>query len=83
MNVVLLAFNLVPIPPLDGSHILRHAVRMRDETYYRLSRNSLFILLVLININFGGRSLMMWLATPVLWLVETPLVALMDFVAGR
>lgn len=83
MNVMLLAFNLVPIPPLDGSHILRHAVRMKEETYYWLSRNSLFILLVLININFGGRSLMMWLATPFRWAVGTPLVMLMDWVSGR
>jgi Zn-dependent protease len=26
LNVVLMIFNLLPIPPLDGSHVLRHAL---------------------------------------------------------
>ncbi len=81
LNLVLLAFNLVPIPPLDGSHILRHAVRMKDETYEWLTRNSLWILLVLINIDVGGRSLMMWMATPFLFIFGTPLYALMDMLS--
>lgn len=83
LNLVLLAFNLVPLPPLDGSHILRHAVRMKDETYLWLTRNSLWILLVLINVDVAGRSLMMWLATPFRWAFGTPLDALMGLIAGR
>lgn len=82
LNVVLIAFNLVPLPPLDGSHILRHAIRMRDETYLWFTRNSLWILLVLININVAGRSLMMWLATPFLVVFGAPLSSLMDWIAG-
>ena len=26
LNVVLMIFNLLPIPPLDGSHVLRHVL---------------------------------------------------------
>ena len=82
MNLFLLAFNLVPLPPLDGSHILRHAARMKDETYHWLARNSLWIMLILINIPVGGRSLMGWLATPFLLVFGVPLGVLFDFIAG-
>lgn len=83
LNIFLLAFNLVPIPPLDGSHILRHALKMKDETYHWLARNSLWILLVLINVPVAGRSLMMWLATPFLLLFGTPLNMLLGLIAGE
>ena len=50
LNCVLFVFNLMPIPPLDGSHILKNAINMKDETYYKSSRYGFIILLVLINI---------------------------------
>lgn len=50
LNAALFVFNLIPIPPLDGAHFLKHAIRMKEETYMRFSRWGFFILLVLINI---------------------------------
>ena len=50
LNCVLFIFNLIPIPPLDGSHFLKHAIRMRDETYAKLSAYGFLILIVLINL---------------------------------
>lgn len=50
LNVALIVFNLIPIPPLDGSHFLRYALGMREETYFQLSRWGFVILLVLINL---------------------------------
>lgn len=52
MNVGLAVFNLVPIPPLDGSHVMRHAIGMSEENYINISRWSGLILLVLINLPF-------------------------------
>ncbi|HLP25437.1 MAG TPA: site-2 protease family protein, partial [Acidobacteriota bacterium] len=46
LNVTLAVFNLLPLPPLDGGQVLRHAVRMRDETYLTLSRWSFLVLLL-------------------------------------
>lgn len=50
INAVLLVFNLIPIPPLDGSHVMRHIVGMSDETYFKLAQYGFILILVLINI---------------------------------
>lgn len=50
LNAALFVFNLIPIPPLDGAHFLKHAIRMSEETYLNFSRWGFFILLILINI---------------------------------
>ena len=51
LNLVLCFFNLIPIPPLDGSHLLYHALPPRAGTWYRDLRRfgylPLFILLFL------------------------------------
>lgn len=53
INAVLCIFNLLPIPPLDGSKILLEVLPLRNkyELYYRVQRYSTIILLVLIYTN--------------------------------
>lgn len=50
LNTMLIVFNLLPIPPLDGSHFLKHALKIPDEVYYQWCAYGGFILLILINI---------------------------------
>ena len=38
LSLLLCFFNLIPIPPLDGSHVLRNFIGMSWETYWQLCR---------------------------------------------
>jgi Zn-dependent protease len=77
LNVVLAVFNMIPIPPLDGSHVLRHAVGMRDETYLNLSRWGFFVLIIAINLPPVRAAL-----SYVIGAVSVPFVLLFNLIAG-
>ena len=53
LNIVLAMFNLIPIPPLDGSHIFKYLLPQElQRSYENLGRSGVgfIILIVLINI---------------------------------
>lgn len=72
LSMLLFFFNLIPVPPLDGSHVMKHVVQMPDETFLAISRFGLFIVIVLMNIpgvqlglaklTFGSIGVLRWLA---------------------
>src|SRR5262249_42449604 len=45
MNFTLCFFNLLPVPPLDGSHLARYFIGMSEETYLRLCQYGLFMVI--------------------------------------
>ncbi len=49
ISMILCVFNLIPIPPLDGSHVMRHVVGMKEETYMQIAQYGFIILIVAIN----------------------------------
>ena len=49
-NILLIVFNLLPIPPLDGSKFLMYWFGMSEEAYYGFARWGWILLIVLINL---------------------------------
>jgi Zn-dependent protease len=47
LSLMLCFFNLIPIPPLDGSHVLRNLSGISYETYFNFSRFG-FIAIILV-----------------------------------
>ncbi|HEV8449067.1 MAG TPA: site-2 protease family protein [Gemmatimonadaceae bacterium] len=61
INLLLLAFNLIPIPPLDGSHVVKYLLPLRLAVWYQqVGRYGIVILVLLLS--FGGTLLNTWLA---------------------
>lgn len=50
LSLFLCFFNLLPIPPLDGSHVLKNVIGMSYETYWKLCQYGFIIVIVAINI---------------------------------
>jgi Zn-dependent protease len=60
INIVLAVFNLIPVPPLDGSHVLRHF--LSDSVRMVYDRIGIFALLALV---YLGGNLLWSLIRPV------------------
>jgi Zn-dependent protease len=52
LSLLLCFFNLIPIPPLDGSHILRNLSGMTYETYFQLSRYGFIAVIIILQFRF-------------------------------
>lgn len=56
LNLVLCVFNLIPVPPLDGSHVLEMLLplRMHRQVEYFYARNGQWLFIVLILVVMAG-----------------------------
>ena len=78
INLVLAAFNLIPIPPLDGSHVFKYILPPAWAlNYQRLGAQGLLILFLLIS--FGSPILNLWF-TPVFALYQLASRAVSPFI---
>jgi Zn-dependent protease len=69
LNVLLGIFNLIPVPPLDGSHVFRHLLPTALRNLY--DKAGMIGLLLLFTV---GRPLVSAVVTPALLLVNTLLL---------
>ena len=64
LNLILAAFNLLPLPPLDGSHVFRHLLPYRAlRVYDSLGILSLFVIFI-----WGGPVIMFLISPPLTFL---------------
>ena len=78
INLVLAAFNLLPIPPLDGSHVMKYLLPPRwSFRYQQVARFGFLVLMVLISV--GRPVLTAWMA-PIFYLNRVALSTLSPYV---
>jgi len=63
LSLLLCFFNLLPIPPLDGSQALRSLIGMSHETYAHIARYGIFILILVLQIRVVQQTLDTWTTT--------------------
>ena len=59
LNLLLVVFNLLPIPPLDGSHVMKYLLPLRLAVWYQQIGRFGIVILVLF-LAFGGNALNLW-----------------------
>lgn len=58
INLVLMVFNLLPIPPLDGFGVVTQVLNLKEtELYYKIYNNGFPILMVMMIFNITGKIL--------------------------
>jgi len=67
LNLMLTIFNLLPIPPLDGSHVFRHMLPYNWLRYYD-------------SIGIMGLVLILFLGGPIIGFFLTPAITLVDII---
>ena len=63
LSLLLCFFNLLPIPPLDGSQVVRAAVGMSQETYNQIARYGMLILILALQVPILQQTLDTWTTT--------------------
>ena len=79
INLLLAGFNLIPIPPLDGSHVLKHFLPPKLAwQYQRFGQYGILLLVALLWL--GNGATINWLMQPVTFLQNVAIGVVRPFV---
>ena len=67
-NLILMIFNLLPVPPLDGSKIVRLVIG--DRAYQTLSAYGIYILIAIVFLPIGRYTIVDYILSPISKIVE-------------
>ncbi|MFN2433719.1 MAG: site-2 protease family protein [Gemmatimonadota bacterium] len=81
LNLILAFFNLLPIPPLDGSHVLANFLPRRMAYRYMALARYGFLILILVLVLPGFREIVWRIVLPPVQLVGGFLVGLVNLLA--
>jgi Zn-dependent protease len=70
LSLLLCFFNLIPIPPLDGSHVMRNLTGMSYETYWNLCRFGFIGIIIVLQIP-GVRELLRFVTSSTLLIIAS------------
>ncbi len=77
INVVLMVFNLLPVPPLDGYHVLSGIGNFREKgIHYQLYEKGRYILLAIIAANILGLNILSKIIGPPIDFVVSALISI-------
>lgn len=71
VNYGLFVFNLLPIPPLDGSHVFFQSLRLSDTAVATLHRYGIYVLFAILLIESQTKITILPVGTIVRWLANT------------
>ena len=76
LNLALAIFNLIPVPPLDGSKVLALFLPLQYRYNYEsfLNKYSIFVILVLVLPIFNGQSVISMILGPIVTTIESYLI---------
>jgi len=69
INILLAIFNLLPVPPLDGSKIL--SVILPQKYYFRMLQYENYIVIILLILVFAVPGVLFAIMSPFIWSIET------------
>jgi Zn-dependent protease len=80
INIYLAVFNILPVPPLDGSKILS-AVLPRQQ-YFKIMKYENYIGIIFLVILFAFPGILYAIMTPFIWVIETALRFIVSPIMG-
>nr|WP_122013544.1 site-2 protease family protein [Maliibacterium massiliense] len=75
-NTLLFAFNVIPIPPLDGYKVVRALAKHPSSKFFRFMDSYGFVLLMLLFITGGSSYLIGWISS----IVRVPMTTLFQMI---